>query len=78
MAPQYGFPPGSVPSQTITSSVTPNPEQGYPSRGNTPENRKSHSATPEENRPTTSTTDQNDKSTKEDRYKERYFYVCAL
>ncbi|CAF1156643.1 unnamed protein product [Rotaria sp. Silwood1] len=68
--PVHNFPPGPFPPQ-ITVSVTNNNGRVAPSsRSPTPENRSSHSSTPEETR--TSNTVDNDKSSKDDRYKERY------
>ncbi len=73
MPPVHGFPPGHFPPQAAVPSNTGN---GRPpsSRSPTPEDHSSRSSTPEENRPSGNSGD-NDKSSKDDRYKERYRYL---
>jgi len=69
----HGFPPGSFPPQT-TTLPTNNDGRAPSSRSPTPENHSSRSSTPEENRPSASASGENEKSSKDDRYKERYRY----
>ncbi len=71
----HGFPPGSFPIQQNAPAAV-NDGRGPSSRSATPENPSSRSATPEENRAnTTAASGENDKSSKDDRYKERYRYI---
>jgi len=72
--PVHGLPPGSFPPQNIVPTNNNNNNNGRvpSSRSPTPENHSSHSSTPEENRPNPSTSGENEKSSKDDRYKERY------
>jgi hypothetical protein len=70
--PVHGFPPSHFPPQ---APVPTNPGNGRPpsSRSPTPEDHSSRSSTPEENRPSGNGGD-NEKSSKDDRYKDRYRY----
>ncbi|UJR14689.1 hypothetical protein I4U23_001682 [Adineta vaga] len=72
--PVHGFPPGHFPPQ---ASMPGNTGNGRPtsSRSPTPEDHSSRSSTPEENRPSGNGSGiggDNDKSSKDDRYKDRY------
>ncbi len=71
--PVHNFPPGHFPPQAALPTNTGN---GRPpsSRSPTPEDHSSRSSTPEENRPS-GTGGDNDKSSKDERYKERYRYL---
>ncbi len=71
--PVHNFPPGHFPPQAALPTNTGN---GRPpsSRSPTPEDHSSRSSTPEENRPNASASGENEKSSKDDRYKERYRY----
>lgn len=66
----HGFPPGHFPPQV---AVAANAGNGRPtsSRSPTPEDHSSRSSTPEEKRPAANPDDA-DKTSKDDRYKERY------
>ncbi len=74
----HGFPPGSFQLQMPVPTAN-NDGRGPSSRSATPENHSSRSATPEENRANTNATSgDNDKSSKDDRYKERYRYISDI
>ena len=67
-----GFPPGAYPIQPAAPTAG-NDGREPPNRSVTPENHSSRSPTPEENRTNPNVAiGENDKSSKEDRYKERY------
>lgn len=70
VTPVHGFPPGHFPPQ---APVPGNSGNGRPvsSRSPTPEDHSSRSSTPEESRPSGTAGDA-DKSSKDDRYKDRY------
>jgi hypothetical protein len=70
-----GFPLGSFPPQATAPTNNNNNSRAPSSRSPTPENHSSRSPTPEENRPNIS---ENDKSSKDDRYKERYRYIYKI
>jgi hypothetical protein len=74
MPPVHGFPPGPFPPQVSAPANSDNGRAPY-SRSATPEDHSSRSSTPEENRPGAG---DNDKSSKEDRYKERYRYIIKF
>lgn len=69
----HGFPPGHFPPQAPAPNNTGNNGRPPSSRSPTPEDHSSRSSTPEENRPS-GTGGDNEKSSKDDRYKERYRY----
>ncbi len=76
MPPAHGFPPGHFPPQVAAPANSDNGRAPY-SRSATPEDHSSRSSTPEENR-TGGGGGDNDKSSKEDRYKERYRYIIKF
>ncbi|CAF0913064.1 unnamed protein product [Rotaria sordida] len=69
MPPVHNFPSGPFSPQITISTTSNNGRVAPPSRSPTPENRSSHSSTSEENR---TNVGDNDKSSKDERYKERY------